>query len=136
MPTTSHVSCVGVVVLDGRGRLLVIRRGHAPSAGTWSIPGGRVEPGETLEAAAVREAREETGLDVVVGEVAGQVELPGVDSQVYDVTDFIATMADPAAVPAPGDDATEVRWVTRDELAALDTSPGLVDTLDSWRAWP
>jgi 8-oxo-dGTP diphosphatase len=136
MPTPSRVPCVGVVVLDRLGRLLVVRRGHAPSAGRWSIPGGRVEPGETLEVAAVREAREETGLDVVVGEVAGQVELPGMDDQVYDVTDFIATTADPTAVPAPGDDAMEVQWVTRDELAALDTSPGLVDTLESWRVWP
>ena len=136
MPTPSRVPCVGVVMLDGRGRLLVIRRGHAPSAGRWSIPGGRVEPGETLEVAAVREAREETGLDVVVGEVAGQVELAGIDDQVYDVTDFVATLADPTVVPTPGDDATEVQWVTRDELAALDTSPDLVDTLDSWRVWP
>ena len=136
MPTPSRVPCVGVVVLDGRGRLLVIRRGHAPSAGRWSIPGGRVESGESLEVAAVREAREETGLDVVVGEVAGQIELPGIDDQVYDVTDFTATTADETAVPTPGDDATEVQWVTRDELAALDTSPGLVDTLDSWRVWP
>jgi 8-oxo-dGTP diphosphatase len=136
MPTPSRIPCVGVVVLDGRGRLLVIRRGHAPSAGRWSVPGGRVEPGETLEVAAVREAREETGLDVVVGEVAGQVELAGIDDQVYDVTDFVAKLADPTAVPTPGDDATEVQWVTRDELAALDTSPGLVDTLDSWRVWP
>ena len=102
----------------------------------WSIPGGRVEPGEGLEAAAAREACEETGLEVVVGAVAGRLELPGIDDQVYDVTDFTATVADPAAVESPGDDATEVRWVTRDELAALDTSPGLVDTLESWRVWP
>jgi 8-oxo-dGTP diphosphatase len=136
MPGRRRVPCVGVVVLDGRGRLLVIRRGHAPSAGMWSIPGGRVEPGEGLEAAAAREACEETGLEVVVGAVAGRLELPGIDDQVYDVTDFTATVADPAAVASPGDDATEVRWVTRDELAALDTSPGLVDTLESWRVWP
>jgi ADP-ribose pyrophosphatase YjhB (NUDIX family) len=135
-PGPVRVPCVGVVVLDDAGRLLLIKRGHPPSAGRWSIPGGRVEEGETLEQAAVREAREETGLDVVVGAVAGRVELPGVGEEVYDVTDFLATQADPRAVATPGDDADDARWVTRAQLDDLETSPGLVATLDSWQNWP
>ena len=59
--------CVGAVVVDAAGRLLLIRRGHAPSAGLWSVPGGRVEAGESLTEAVVREVREETGLTIEPG---------------------------------------------------------------------
>ncbi len=138
VPGQTRVPCVGVVVCDDVGRLLVVLRGRAPAAGHWSIPGGRVEPGETLEQAAAREAREETGLDVVVHGVVGTVELAGIDDEVYAVTDFAATvegnMAGRAAVA--GDDAVDVRWVSRDELRQLPTSPGLLDTLEEWQIWP
>ncbi|HUL72954.1 MAG TPA: NUDIX hydrolase [Vicinamibacterales bacterium] len=60
---------VGAVVRDDDGRVVLVKRGHAPLAGEWSLPGGTVEVGETLEAAVVREIREETGLLVVVGPV-------------------------------------------------------------------
>ena len=59
---------VGAVILDG-DRVLLIQRGHEPLRGEWSLPGGAVEIGETLEAAVAREVREETSLDVVVGPV-------------------------------------------------------------------
>ncbi|MFY9913879.1 MAG: NUDIX domain-containing protein [Nocardioidaceae bacterium] len=135
-----RVLCVGVVVLDEQGRLLVVRRANEPSRGLWSIPGGRVERGESLPAAAVREAREETGLQILVGAELGRIELPGPDGVVYAVTDFVATV-DPAgsrtppAVAVAGDDADEVRWVSRAELTDLPTSPGLVETLTAWEVW-
>ena len=69
-----RVPCVGGVVRDDAGRLLLIRRGHAPSRGLWSLPGGRVEPGETLEAAVVREVREETGLEAELVEPLGTID--------------------------------------------------------------
>ena len=130
------VPCVGAVVRDENDRLLVIQRAHPPSEGMWSLPGGRVEPGETLAAAVRREVFEETGLHVDVGDVVGAVELAGTSGQVYAVTDFAARVADGTAPhPVAGDDAADARWVTRQELAELDTSPGLAETLAAWCIW-
>ena len=125
------VPCVGAVVRDDAGRLLLIRRGHEPSRGLWSLPGGRVEPGETLEAAVVREVREETGLDVRVGAPVGSVLIPAgaVD---YDVTDFACTPLDGTAVPVAGDDADDVTWVDATALDGLACTPRLVETLREW----
>src|SRR5260370_42700946 len=67
-----RVPCVGAIITDPAGRLLLIRRGHEPEAGRWSLPGGRIEPGESDQQALVREGREETGLAVTPGRlVAG-----------------------------------------------------------------
>jgi 8-oxo-dGTP diphosphatase len=129
-----RVPCAGAVVRRDDGRILVVLRGHAPSQGLWSIPGGRVEPGEDHAAAAVREVLEETGLAVVVGAPLGSVVLPAGDDE-YVVTDFAATVVgDPDAAVA-GDDAAAVRWVTRSDLDALDTSPGVAKTLAHWGVW-
>jgi ADP-ribose pyrophosphatase YjhB (NUDIX family) len=129
-----RIACAGSVVSRGDGRILVIRRGREPSKGLWSIPGGRVEPGEDLAAAAAREVREETGLSVVVGAQLGRVVLPAGDDE-YDVTDFAAdVVGDPDAAVA-GDDAVEVRWVAREEFESLATSPGLAAELAAWNVW-
>jgi 8-oxo-dGTP diphosphatase len=129
-----RVLCVGAVVTDESGRLLVIRRGRPPSAGLWSLPGGRVEPGETLADAARREVREETGLDVELNGLIGRIDIPHGDV-VYDVSDFGATVADQGQPLVPGDDAIDARWVTHAELAALESSPGLLRTLEEWAVW-
>lgn len=137
-----QIPCVGAVIRDGAGRIVVVRRGRPPSAGLWSIPGGRVEGRETLADALRREVLEETRLEVEVGEVAGRIELAADDGGPspagvrYAVTDFYATPLDPASPLIAGDDALEARWVTRRDLERLPCSPGLVDTLAEWGVWP
>ncbi|WP_308123522.1 NUDIX domain-containing protein [Modestobacter marinus] len=130
-----EVACVGAVVHDEAGRLLLIRRGHAPSAGLWSVPGGRVEPGETEAEAVVREVAEETGLRVVPRSVVGRVRIPG-DGVVFTVTDWLCTLAEPDQVPVAGDDADDVLFVDAGALAALEMAPGVVTALGSWGVLP
>lgn len=118
--------CVGgVVVLDGC--LLMIRRGHGPAAGQWSVPGGRVEARELLAEAVVREVGEETGLEVVCGPLLGWVERLG-DDHHFVILDFEATALTDGPLQA-GDDAAEARWVPLDEIIDLDLVDGLAEFL-------
>lgn len=87
---SARVVAVGALITDESGRILLILRRNEPSAGHWSLPGGRVEPGESLERAVIREVEEETGLRVTVGEPAIQLEIPVGDGRVYEVHDFRA----------------------------------------------
>jgi ADP-ribose pyrophosphatase YjhB (NUDIX family) len=128
------VRCVGAVVLDEAGRLLVIRRGRPPGEGLWSIPGGRVEPGESDAAAVVRELHEETGLAVRVGAPAGVVYRPGLGDVTYEIHDYVARAT--GGTLRAGDDAADVRWVTAEELRGLPTTSGLVETLAGWGLLP
>jgi 8-oxo-dGTP diphosphatase len=134
-PAPPVVACVGAVVHDTRGRLLLIRRGHEPSRGLWSVPGGRVEPGETPEAAVEREVLEETGLRVRAGAPVGRVRIPGA-GVVYDVVDFACTLVDPRAAPVAGDDADAVTFAGAAELDGMRCTPQLVETLRGWGVLP
>ena len=125
-----RMRCVGGIVRDEEGRLLVVRRGRPPGEGLWSIPGGRVEPGEDDRTAVARELKEETGLDVVVGEPAGTVERPGPGGVTYEIHDYAATVA--GGTLRAGDDASDVRWVSSEGLRELPLSPGLLDALALW----
>ena len=119
-------TCVGAVALDG-GRVLVVRRGRGPGAGRWSVPGGRVEHGETLAEATVRELREETGLEGVCGELIGWVErFDG--SAHFVILDFRVTVLHPQD-PVAGDDAAEAAWVPLADLCDLDLVEGLAEFL-------
>jgi len=121
---------VGAIVADGQGRLLMIKRGHEPGAGLWSIPGGRIEPGETDAEALVREMLEETGLTVEVGRLIGRVQRPGLNGAVIDIRDYAATVT--GGTLRAGDDAADARWVAPAELESLDITEGLIDALTDW----
>ena len=126
---------MGAVVTDPDGRLLLILRGREPGAGLWSIPGGKVEPGESLVEATRREVREETALDVLVGDLVGTVERPAPGGDLFVIHDHLVALApgvDPSGVRA-GDDAADVGWFTPSEVRALDCVPGLVDALEGWQ---
>ena len=118
--------CVGaVVVLDNR--LLLIRRAQAPGRGLWSLPGGRVERGETLAEAVVRELHEETGIDGVCGTLIGWVERIDEDHH-FVILDFSVVVLDDID-PVAGDDAIEAAWVPVHEVAELDLVDGLAEFL-------
>src|SRR6266566_5207563 len=104
-----RIPCVGAVIKDRDGRLLLIKRGHEPGAGLWSLPGGRIEPGETDTQALVREMLEETGLTVEPRRLIGRVQRPGLNDAVIDIRDYAATVI--GGMLRPGDDAADARWV-------------------------
>ena len=112
---------VGAVIVQEQ-RVLLIRRGQAPLLGEWSLPGGVLECGETLREAAAREAREETGLAVEIGEMLGVYERivrgdAGRTRYHYVLIDFLCRPAGGEARAAS--DAAEVQWFTRQQLPDL-----------------
>jgi ADP-ribose pyrophosphatase YjhB (NUDIX family) len=129
--TEQRIPCVGALVVHD-GRLLVVRRGRSPGRGLWSVPGGRVERGESLQDAVVREVAEETGLAVRPGAVVGRVERAAPANGVYVIDDLSCELDGPAAALRAGDDADEARWVSRGELERLACVDLLVETLEGW----
>lgn len=121
--------CVGAIAVD-QGRLLLVRRGHGPGAGEWSVPGGRVEGGETVIEAVVRELAEETGVEGVCKSLVGWVEKIGPEGH-FVILDFnVTVLAGPdESEPKAGADAAEAAWVPLDEVAHLTLVDGLAEFL-------
>jgi 8-oxo-dGTP diphosphatase len=116
---------VGAVVWNGEAVLLE-RRGRAPAQGTWALPGGLIELGETAEAAVAREVREECGIDVRPGPILGLFEplerdLEGRIRYQYVVIDFLAHYV--SGELAVGDDAADARWVAPADLDQYELLP-------------
>ena len=120
---------VGAIIIEG-DRVVLVKRAHPPLQAEWSIPGGVLEVGELVRDAAIREAREETGLTVEPGELLGVYDRVVRDAEQrvqyhYVLIDFLCRRV--AGELAAASDAAEVRWFKQEELAALNLAK---DTLD------
>jgi mutator protein MutT len=113
---------VGAIIIEG-DRVVLVKRGHAPLRGKWSIPGGVLEVGETLRTAVVREVFEETCLTIEPGELLGVFERVVPDEQGrmryhYVLIDFLCRHV--SGELAAADDAEEALWFSREELRSLE----------------
>jgi 8-oxo-dGTP diphosphatase len=120
------VRCVGGVAVDPDGRLLLVRRANEPGRGLWSVPGGRVEPGEDDAAALTREMAEETGLTVQPGPLVGTVRRGPFEIHDYRCAVLGGTLR-------AGSDALDAAWFAPSEVVNLPVVAGLIDTLREWR---
>ena len=116
-PAHPVVGVGAVVVRDGKA--LIIKRAHEPRKGEWSLPGGLLELGESLQDAARREIKEETGLDIEVGPVIETFDRVHRDDQGkiryhFVIVDFVCSAGSGDAVP--GSDAGGVAWVSAEEI--------------------
>jgi 8-oxo-dGTP diphosphatase len=125
------VVAVGAFVFDVEDRLLLVERGNPPSAGAWTVPGGKLEADETLAQAVAREVREETGLIVEVGALACVLESFG-EGFHYVIIDYLARPI--GGTLASGGDARAARFVPEPELAKLPLTAGLLELLPRARA--
>jgi len=117
----SPIVGVGALIVED-GRVLLVKRGHPPLKGEWSVPGGAVEIGETLREAAAREACEETSLTVQVMDLLGVYDRVLRDPEGrtlyhYVLIDFLCQRVQGEALAAG--DAEQVRWYTPEEAANL-----------------
>ena len=112
----------------------MVQRGQEPAKGLWSLPGGRLEHGESLVEAAAREVLEETGLEVRIADLLGVYEALGETHFV--VLDYIGETVGEAAEPLAGADAAAARWVPLEEISTLECTPRLAETLTAWKVVP
>ena len=116
------------------GKVLLARRGAKPSIGLWTLPGGRVEPGETLAIAAAREVMEEVGVDCAIIGVAGAIDViqnnpDGTLKAHYVVVSHAANWV--AFEPTTGPEAAEVGWFEPHAIPSTETTPGLQPIIDA-----
>jgi 8-oxo-dGTP diphosphatase len=128
---------VGAIIIEN-SRVVLVKRAHPPLQDQWSIPGGVLEIGELVRDAAVREAREETGLIVEPGELLGVFDrvLRDPSGRVqyhYVLVDFLCSRVR-GELTAAGD-ATAARWFTRDELPALNLAEDTLEVILKGFAW-
>jgi 8-oxo-dGTP diphosphatase len=123
---------VGAIVMR-EGKVLLIQRGRDPGRGLWALPGGMVDVGETLQQAVARETREETCLDVEVGELFWVVDVirRADDGRVLYhnvILDYLAEASE--GDPVCADDAMDVRWCSPEDLADIQPTPTMWPLLE------
>ncbi|HCJ86139.1 MAG: hypothetical protein MB55_00505 [marine actinobacterium MedAcidi-G3] len=124
--TAGPICCVGAVLVRNQ-KILLIQRKNSPAKNLWSIPGGRLNQGESWQAAVEREVREETALVASCGSLIGWVERK-YDDRRYLIADF-QIEADNLEEASPGDDAIDLVFASRRQLGELELTPGLIEFL-------
>ncbi|MGI8446709.1 MAG: NUDIX hydrolase [Streptosporangiaceae bacterium] len=125
---TSIVPSANVAVTNEAGEVLLIRR---TDNGNWALPGGAVDLGESLSHAAIRETKEETGVDCEVTGLSGIYTDPGhvmlytSNGEVRQEFSIVLTARATGGEPTPSSETSQVRWVTVDELAAYEMDPSM-----------
>ena len=122
------IIAVGAVVTQD-SKLLLVQRGKEPGAGTWAPPGGKVEPGETLEQAVARELFEETGLVGLPTSPAGWVEVESSSAR-YLIIDYFVNLdaaSSPSTSVIAGDDAADAHWFELSSVSALPLADGVAE---------
>ncbi|MCX5512314.1 hypothetical protein C3941_09620 [Kaistia algarum] len=122
--TMRPVLGVSVAIWRG-GRVLLVRRGREPFKDHWSLPGGRVEWGESLQDAVRREAAEETGLSLHTPHLVDTLDMIGAGEPPASHFVIVVFTADATGEPVAGDDAAEIGWFEPEAIAALPTTPDL-----------
>jgi mutator protein MutT len=126
------IVAVGAVIIDG-DRVLLVKRANEPLKGEWSLPGGAVEVGESLEAALMREVREETCLDVIVGpviEVLDRIRVDEADRVEYHYVIIDYLCRPQGGTAACGSDADDVQWADRGDLPAYHLTPAAAAVIE------
>lgn len=127
MSNSTIIPAVSVAVLRG-DTVLLVKRGRRPSAGFYAFPGGRVEPGESDDAAALRELQEETGVEVTGLEGLTTLHIPPSPHENAPAYRLVVYRADwRAGEPVANDDAAEAAFFTREQLAALPTTDSTLE---------
>lgn len=124
---------VGAVVFSAGNEILLIKRGKPPHYGRWMVPGGTLEWGESLEDAAIREVREETGIDIEIETFVEIIEAitPGQDGFHFVIMDYAAHAI--SGTLAANSDALDAVWATLDSLGDYDLTPELLRVIDKAR---
>lgn len=120
---------VGGIVFNDKRQVLMIQRNQPPAMGLWSVPGGKLEGGESLSDACKREIKEETGLDVVVKNIVAVVERR-IEGFHYVVIDFLAhLLGDENTMPVAQSDVAEAKWISLDNIQEYDLVDGLAEII-------
>jgi 8-oxo-dGTP diphosphatase len=120
---------VGGVLFNSSRQVLLIKRNQAPAKGLWSIPGGRLEPGETLVEACRREFHEETNLDVEVKHIVAVVDRQ-LEGFHYVIIDYWVQLVDEdKCYPIAQSDVAEAKWISLDDLGLYDVVVGLTEII-------
>ena len=127
------ILAAAAIIINERDEVLLIRRGHQPAQGKWSLPGGSVKPSETPAQAALREVREETGLEVEIEAELWRINVALSPEHEFDLVGFLASYH--GGEPVAADDAELARWVTAVEFQSLETTPRLAELLAA-AGWP